>query len=108
MIVYGIIERYGLPNLLISTAMAGVLLFAMGWLKLGNLVRYVPVSLVIGFTNGIAVLVALSQLKDALGLNITKMPVDFFSMLATLGQAAPSYNVYAITLTCLCVVGLAL
>jgi sulfate permease, SulP family len=91
-IVYGIIERYGLPNLLISTAMAGVLLFAMGWLKLGNLVRYVPVSLVIGFTNGIAVLVALSQLKDAFGLSITKMPADFFSLLATLGQTAHSYN----------------
>ncbi len=107
-IVYGIIERYGLPNLLISTVMAGVLLFAMGWLKLGNLVRHVPVSLVIGFTNGIAVLVALSQLKDAFGLNIAKLPADFFSMLATLGQAAHSYNAHAIALAILCVGGLLL
>jgi SulP family sulfate permease len=62
-IVYGIVERYGLANLLISTACAGVLLFALGLLKLGTLVRYVPVSIVIGFTNGIAVLIALSQLR---------------------------------------------
>jgi SulP family sulfate permease len=72
-IVYGIVERYGLTNLLISTALAGILLFAMGALKLGGLVRYVPVSIVIGFTNGIAVLIALSQVKDLLGLSIAKI-----------------------------------
>ncbi len=68
-IVYGIVEQYGLANLLISTACAGVLLFAMGLLRLGRLVRYVPISIVIGFTNGIAVLIASSQLKDWLGLD---------------------------------------
>jgi sulfate permease, SulP family len=107
-IVYGIVERYGLPNLLIATVLAGLLLFAMGWLRLGNLVRYVPVGIIIGFTNGIAVLIGLSQLKDALGLQVTKMPADFFSMLAALGRAAASYNPYAIALTLLCVSGLML
>ncbi len=85
-IVYGIVERYGLANLLISTAMAGVLLFLMGLFRLGGLVRYVPVPIVIGFTNGIAVLIALSQVKDLLGLQTPKMPADFFAqvqMLAT-------------------------
>jgi sulfate permease, SulP family len=107
-IVYGIVERYGLPNLLIATVLAGVLLFAMGWLRLGNLVRYVPVGIIIGFTNGIAVLIGLSQLKDALGLQVAKMPADFFALLATLTKAAPSYNPYAIALTLLCVGGLTL
>jgi sulfate permease, SulP family len=107
-VVYGIVERYGLPNLLIATALAGALLFAMGWMRLGNLVRYVPVGLIIGFTNGIAVLVALSQLKDALGLQVAKMPADFFSLVATLTRAAPSYNPYAIALALLCVGGLVL
>jgi sulfate permease, SulP family len=107
-IVYGIVERYGLPNLLIATVLAGLLLFAMGWLRLGNLVRYVPVGIIIGFTNGIAVLIALSQLKDAFGLQVVKMPADFFAMLATLAKAAPSYNPYAIALTLLCVGGLVL
>jgi sulfate permease, SulP family len=107
-IVYGIVERYGLPNLLISTALAGALLFAMGLFKLGNLVRYVPVGIIIGFTNGIAVLVALSQLKDAFGLTVAKMPADFFSLLGALVKAAHSYNTHAIALTLLCVGGLAL
>src|SRR6187399_484129 len=53
-VVYGILQRYGLTNLLIATALSGVLLFAMGWFRLGALVRYIPVSIIIGFTNGIA------------------------------------------------------
>ncbi len=56
----------------------------MGLFKLGALVRYIPVSIVIGFTNGIAVLIALSQLKDLLGLEIDKMPADFFAQIGTL------------------------
>src|SRR5215470_15197636 len=81
-IVYGIVERYGLTNLLIATASAGVLLFVMGLLKLGALVRYVPVAIVIGFTNGIAVLIALSQLRDLFGLIVPgALPADFFGLL---------------------------
>jgi len=83
-IVYGIVERYGLANLLISTILAGGLLFLMGWLRLGGLVRYIPVSIVIGFTNGIAVLIALSQLKDLLGLSPERMPADFVGQIQTL------------------------
>ena len=105
-IVYGIIERYGLPNLLISTTCAGVLLFLLGFLKLGTLVRYVPVSIVVGFTNGIAVLIALSQVKDLLGLRIAKMPADFFSQLRAIAQNIGSLNPYALGLGLACVVGL--
>ncbi len=83
-IVYGIVERYGLANLLISTILAGGLLFLMGWLRLGGLVRYIPVSIVIGFTNGIAVLIALSQLKDLLVLSPERMPADFVGQIQTL------------------------
>jgi SulP family sulfate permease len=83
-IIYGIIERYGLANLLISTILAGVLLFAMGMFRLGTLIRYIPVPVVIGFTNGIAVLIALSQMKDLFGLQIDKMPGDFFAQIRTL------------------------
>ena len=97
-IVYGILQRYGLTNLLISTALAGLLLVAMGTLKLGALVRYVPVTIVIGFTNGIAVLVALSQLKDLLGLSIDKMPADFFAQLGALGSHLDSFNPTALAI----------
>jgi SulP family sulfate permease len=105
-IVYGIVERYGLANLLIATSMAGVLLFLMGWLKLGALVRYIPVSIVIGFTNGIAVLIGLSQLKDLLGLPITKMPGDFLSQIAVLWQHLGQTNwaAVAVGLACLATV----
>ena len=95
-IVYGIVERYGLPNLLISTALAGVLLFVMGLLKLGALVRYVPLPIVIGFTNGIAVLVGLSQLKDLMGLSTPKLPADFFSLIGVLASHLHTLNLPAL------------
>ena len=107
-IVYGIIERYGLANLLISTTCAGVLLFLLGFFKLGTLVRYVPVSIVVGFTNGIAVLIALSQVKDLLGLNIAKMPADFFSQIKAIALNIGSLNGYALSLGLACLLGLLL
>jgi len=95
-IVYGIVERYGLANLLIATSLAGVLLFVMGLLKLGALVRYIPVSIVIGFTNGIAVLIGLSQVKDLLGLAIPKLPADFFTQIGTLARHLHTFNPWAL------------
>jgi len=105
-IVYGIVERYGLANLLISTTCAGVLLFLLGFFKLGTLVRYVPVSIVVGFTNGIAVLIALSQVKDLLGLEIPKMPADFFSQLKAIVLNIGTLNLYALGLGLACLIGL--
>ncbi len=109
-IVYGIVERYGIANLLISTACAGVLLFLLGFFKLGTLVRYVPVSIVVGFTNGIAVLIVLSQIKDLLGLQIAKMPGDFFSQIKVIGPAIgwrlEGINPYALGLGAVCLLGL--
>jgi SulP family sulfate permease len=105
-IVYGIVERYGLTNLLISTALAGALLFAMGALKLGALVRYIPVTIIIGFTNGIAVLIGLSQVKDLLGLQIAKLPADFFTQIGVLARHLHTINpvAVAIGLACLALV----
>ncbi|OGB20194.1 MAG: sodium-independent anion transporter [Burkholderiales bacterium RIFCSPLOWO2_12_67_14] len=105
-IVYGIVERYGVANLLIATASAGVLLFLMGLFRLGTLVRYVPVSVVIGFTNGIAVLIGLSQVRDLLGLDIAKMPADFFNQIGSIFAHIDSLNVHAFGLGALCVLGL--
>jgi len=105
-IVYGIVERYGVANLLISTVSAGLLLFLLGLFRLGTLVRYVPVSVVIGFTNGIAVLIGLSQLRDWFGLDISKMPADFFSQIATLWRHMETFNPYAFALGVACVIGL--
>ncbi|MEN9538073.1 MAG: hypothetical protein RLZZ126_308 [Pseudomonadota bacterium] len=104
-IVYGIVERYGLANLIIATAMSGVILFLMGLLKLGVLIRFVPVAVVIGFTNGIAVLVAVSQIKDFLGLRIDKMPSHFFGIVSSVGNHLNTVNWHALGLA---VVALAL
>ncbi len=91
-IVYGIVERYGLANLVIATAMSGVMLFAMGVFKMGTLVRFIPISVIIGFTNGIAVLIALSQVKEFLGLHIANLPANFFGMGSALIHALPTTN----------------
>ncbi|MFA7665538.1 MAG: sulfate permease [Burkholderiaceae bacterium] len=97
-ILYAIVERYGVANLLISTFMAGILMFAMGALRLGNLIRYIPVSIVIGFTNGIAVIIALQQVKDFFGLDIEKMPANSFSQIAAIWQAFGTVNPAALGL----------
>ena len=99
-IVYGILERYGLPNLILATAASGVLLFIMGLLKLGSLIRFIPVAVVIGFTNGIAVLIMLSQAKDFLGLKVNNMPADFLGILRTLNEALPTFQAPAFALAC--------
>jgi SulP family sulfate permease len=97
-VVYSIIEHHGVANLLLSTVLAGLVLFAMGLLRLGSLVRFVPVSIIVGFTNGIAVLIALSQLKDLLGLQIQHMPAEFFAVLQALFTHLNSFNPWALAL----------
>lgn len=98
-IVYGIVERYGIGNLLLATAMSGVLLFLMGLLRLGTLIRFIPIAVIIGFTNGIAVLIGLSQIKEFFGLQITKMPAEFFQSIQTLYAAAGTFNPSALMLS---------
>ena len=97
-VVYAIVERYGVANLLLATMLAGVLLLLMGLFRLGNLVRFVPVTIVIGFTNGIAVLIILSQLRDFFGLQLEDVPADFILKLRALAQAAPSADPVTIAL----------
>ena len=99
-VVYGIVERYGVPNLLLATAMSGVFLFLMGVFRLGTLVRFIPIAVIIGFTNGIAFLIGLSQIKDFFGLKIDKMPAQFFQVIQALYQAADTVNFVALLLAC--------
>ncbi len=91
-VVLGIVNQYGVANLIVCTLMAGALLFLMGLTGLGSLVRLIPVSIVIGFTNGIAVLIALSQIKDFFGLNIDVTQGNFFEKNWALIQAIPGLN----------------
>ena len=99
-VVYGIVERYGIPNLLLATAMSGVFLLLMGIFRLGTLVRFIPIAVIIGFTNGIACLIGLSQIKDFFGLKIEKMPAQFFQSIHALYNAADTVNLTALSLAC--------
>ncbi|HTL80157.1 MAG TPA: sulfate permease [Bacteroidia bacterium] len=78
-IVYGIVEKYGVDGLIISTFMAGVILVLMGIVRLGSVIRFVPHPLIVGFTSGIAILIFSSQVKDFFGLTIDKVPADFIA-----------------------------
>lgn len=98
-IVYGIVDQYGVANLLLATAMSGVFLFLMGLFRLGTLIRFIPVAVIIGFTNGIAVLIGLSQVKEFFGLQITKMPAEFFQAIEALYAAADTVNPVALMLS---------
>ncbi len=97
-IIYGIISQYGFANLLIATLGSGVILFLMGIFKIGQFIKFIPVSIVLGFTNGIAVMIGLQQVKDFLGLKIDKMPADFFGQLMTLSEHIHTLNVWAVVL----------
>jgi SulP family sulfate permease len=76
-IVAGIVAKFGLSGLAIATVMAGVMLVVMGLTGLGSAVKYIPRPVVIGFTNGIAVLIASTQIKDFLGLQVDVVPSEF-------------------------------
>lgn len=91
-IVYGIIMQYGYANLLICTLMAGVMLVAMGAARMGNLIKFFPRPLIMGFTNGIAVLIMLSQVKEFFGLQIAVMPADFIHKLQAIYHAASTFD----------------
>ena len=97
-IIYGIVIDHGVQNLLIATMMSGVLLFAMGALRLGNMIRFIPLSVVIGFTNGIAVVIFISQIKDFLGLKIEHLPGEFFAKMAALWSALPTLHLPTVAL----------
>lgn len=95
-IVYGIVEKYGIDGLIISTVLAGIFLIAFGLLKLGILLKYFPRPLIVGFTSGIALVIFSTQIKDALGLNIEKVPSGFIEKWETFFTHIQTINPYAI------------
>lgn len=76
-IVYGIVEQYGVQGLAIATVLAGVMLVVMGFLKLGSIIKFVPYPIVVGFTSGIALTIFSTQIKDFFGLTTPKLPSGF-------------------------------
>src|SRR6185369_13289812 len=85
-IVAGIVAKFGVSGLLMVTAMAGVILVIMGLTGLGTAVKFIPRPITIGFTNGIAILIASTQIKDSLGLQIGAVPSEFVERMKTLAM----------------------
>jgi SulP family sulfate permease len=102
-IVAGIVGRFGVEGLLICTGMAGVMLLVMGLTGLGGAVRFIPRPVTIGFTNGIAVLIASTQIKDFFGLTIDDVPSEFVPRMVALAHSAPSASAEAIGIAILTV-----
>ncbi|HEX6879754.1 MAG TPA: SulP family inorganic anion transporter [Terriglobales bacterium] len=97
-VVAGIVAKYGVDGLFMCTMMAGVLLLVMGATGLGSAVKFIPRPVVLGFTNGIAVLIASTQIKDFFGLQADKVPGDFLGRMRTLAHAFPTLSWEATTL----------
>ncbi len=97
-IVAGIVARFGMPGLAMVTVMAGIILLLMGLTGLGSTVRFIPRSVIIGFTNGIAVLIASTQIKDFFGLRTPAVPSEFLPRMKLLATHYASFNPAALAL----------
>ena len=98
-IVFTILSQYGFDGLLISTILAGFLLIIFGLLRLGTLLKYFPHPLIVGFTSGIAVVIFSTQIKDALGMEISEVPAGFIAKWSTYFDNLSTVNFYAVAIT---------
>jgi len=92
-VVYGIIERFGFDGLLLATLMAGIILIIAALARAGNLIALIPEAVIEGFTIGIALIIAISQLKDLFGLPVARLPADLLEAVPTLWQARHSAGI---------------
>jgi len=97
-IVYGIVQQHGVNGLTIATFMAGFIIIIMGLAKLGNYLKFIPYSLIVGFTSGIALIIFSSQINDFLGLNISNVPADFIDKWIVYFNNFSNINWYAIVI----------
>lgn len=103
-IVYGIVQQHGLDGLLVATLMAGVILIAMGLLRLGVAIKFIPHPLIVGFTSGIAVIIFTGQVNDLLGLGMRDLPPEFIGKLEAYATHLGAADPYAAGLALLALV----
>ncbi len=97
-IVYGIVQQYGVDGLIIATFLAGILLVIMGLARLGTIIKFIPHPLIVGFTAGIALIIFSAQVKDLLGLDMGTIPADFIEKWRSYAAHFASLDVYALLL----------
>ena len=97
-IVYGIVQMYGISGLIIATFMAGIMLIIMGFARLGTVIKFIPHPLIIGFTSGIALIIFSSQVKDFLGLSMGAVPANFLEKWKSFFLNIHTVNIYAVAI----------
>ncbi len=95
-IVYGIVQQYGVNGLIIATFIAGIILIIMGFARLGSVIKFIPYPLIIGFTSGIALIIFSSEMKDFFGLKMDAVPADFFDKWKSYITNFHSLNLYTL------------
>ena len=103
-IVYGIVQKFGVEGLAIATVLAGVMLILMGVLKLGTIIKFIPYPIVVGFTSGIALTIFVTQIKDLFGLTMTSVPAEFIPKLIAYGRVIGTVNPWALVVGMLSIV----
>lgn len=98
-ILYGIVEKYNYDGLVVATILAGFILIVLGFLNMGSLIKFIPFPVIVGFTTGIAVVIATTQIKDAFGLRIQKIPGDFVEKIVSYIENLNTINIYAVLIT---------
>ncbi|GHT08528.1 sodium-independent anion transporter [Bacteroidia bacterium] len=91
-IVYGIIQQFGLGGLAVATVLAGLMLIGMGLLRLGTIIKFMPYPIIVGFTSGIALTIFTTQMKDFFGLSMESVPADFISKWIAYGKVFTTLN----------------
>ena len=97
-IVYGVVQQYGYDGLAAATLLAGVILVALGVARLGTVIKYIPYPVTIGFTTGIALIIAAGQIRDFFGLRMDDVPADFIEKFAAYAEYAGSFSPAAFAL----------
>ncbi len=97
-ILFGIVQQYGVDGLATATLMAGLILAIMGFSGLGSVIKFIPYPVTVGFTSGIAVIIFTSQISDLLGLSIKDMPADFIGKWAEYAKVVSGVNLHAAAL----------
>ncbi len=95
-VVYGIVQQYGVNGLIIATLLAGIMLIGMGFARLGMVIKFIPHPLIIGFTSGIALIIFSSQVKDFLGLQMGTVPADFIGKWEMYAKHLGSVNISSV------------
>ena len=107
-VVASIATRYGLDGLILCTLMAGVILIVLGLTGMGSAIKFIPRPIIIGFTNGIALLIASTQLRDFFGFRVASVPSDFLPRMQLLISRVDSITGASVALGCVCLVVLLL